>query len=213
VEQKSRPVFGLAALVLVLVSRPAVASPVVIHFDDLSDSDIITTQYPGLTFSNAVAFAAGISLNELEFPPLSGSNVASDNGGPMSIAFAQPVSNVGGYFTYAEPLSLEAFSATNTLLGSVSSLFSSNLALSGDTGSSPNEFLQLAFTGISSVTFTGDPLGGSFTLDDLTYTPNATPSPVPEPGTLSLMLLGGFGYIRSRYSQHRSRHVVSVLKT
>ena len=47
-------------------------------------------------------------------------------------------------------------------------------ALSGDTGSSPNTFLQVsAAAGISYVVITADPNGGSFALDDLTITPFA----------------------------------------
>jgi hypothetical protein len=41
----------------------------------------------------------------------------------------------------------------------------------------PNEFLQLAFaSGISKLTVAGDPAGGSFVLDDLSFTPTALPA-------------------------------------
>jgi hypothetical protein len=195
----SRSMSRVASLIVILLAlaAPSVANPIVINFDSLSDSAIITNQFSGVTFSNALALKSGLSLNELEFPPFSGSDVASDNGGPMRIDFAQPVSSVGGYFTYAEPLTLRAFNASNSLLGSILSPFSSNEALSGDLGSSPNEFLLLAFNNISYVTFAGDPLGGSFTLDDLTYTNTLTTAPVPEPGTLGLVLLCGIGLMRS----------------
>jgi hypothetical protein len=89
-------------------------------------------------------------------------------------------------------LLFEAFDVNNISLGSVSSLFAANLALSGDTGSAPNELLQLTLAGISYITITGDVSGGSFVLDDLTFgTPSV--SPVPEPSTLSLLLLGACG--------------------
>ena len=150
----------------------------------IADSTPITTQFPGLTFFNTTVITAGISLNEFEFPPHSGSNASFDDGGPISIAFASPILSFGAYFTYAEPLTLAAFDATSAQVATAASLFSNNEALSGDTGSSPDEFLQVSFaSGISSVTITGDPLGGSFTMDDATYT-----SAVPEPNSLILIL-------------------------
>ena len=132
---------GVLLLIFFGVSRSSTAAPIVIDFETLTDSEIITTQFPGLTFTNGIALSAGISLNEFEFPPYSGFNVASDDLGPLQIDFASPVDLVGGYFTYLESITLQAFNPGNTLLGSVSSAFSSNLALSGDAGSVPNEFL------------------------------------------------------------------------
>ena len=165
----------------------------------IADSTPITTQFPGLTFFNTTVITAGISLNEFEFPPHSGSNVAFDDGGPISIAFASPILSFGGYFTYAEPLALAAFDSTSAQVATAVSLFSSNLALSGDPGSSPNEFLQVSFaSGISSVTMMGDPLGGSFVMDDVTYT--TSQATVPEPNSLILLLtcIGGLLTLRKR---------------
>lgn len=183
----------LSLLALAVLTTPAIldASTIVINFEGLSDSTILTNQYAGVIFSNAIILTAGISLNEFEFPPHSGTNVASDNGGPMSITFSSPVQSFSGYFTYAEPLTLDAFSIGSTLLASATSLFSNNEALSGVPGSSPNEFLQVnSPSGISSVTITGDPTGGSFALDDATYTTGIT-TVTPEPGSLALLLSGG----------------------
>lgn len=177
----------LSILALLVLAAPAilVAGPITIDFDGLPDSTIITNQYLGVTFSNAIILKAGISLNEFEFPPFSGSNVASDNGGPLSIAFASPATTFAGYFTHTVPLTLRAFNLANTQVALIPSLFSDNLALSGDPGSHPNEFLQLAFAGgISRVTISGAPAGGSFTLD------NATIGAVPEPSTFGLLLSG-----------------------
>jgi hypothetical protein len=102
---------------------------------------------------------------------------------------------VGGFFNYASQLTLEAFDASNNLLGSVTSLFGANLAPSGDSGSGPNEFLQLnSASGISRVAITGDPAGGSFTLDDLTIT---TSTAVPEPEAFVFLLGGLLGLTKS----------------
>jgi hypothetical protein len=181
--------YGLVALapLLALSSIQAVAGT--IDFEGLPDSTIVTTQYPGLTFTNAVILTAGISLNEFEFPPHSGTNVVSDNGGFMTIAFSAPVTSVSGYFTYLEPVTLTAFDSGSSQLGQTFSAFNSNLALSGDPGSSPNELLALNFpTGISSLSIAGDPAGGSFVLDDLTY--SSIPTQTPEPSAVSLLLTG-----------------------
>jgi hypothetical protein len=168
-------------------SFTATANPVIIDFDSLSDGDVVTNQFVGLTFSNALVASSGISLNEFEFPPRSGSNVIFDNGGPLSITFANPVMNVTGSFTYAVPITLSAFDSSNNFIGSVTSLFSNNLALSGDPDSSPNELISFSFaSGISRITITGDVFGGSFTLDDLTIN---TATAVPEPTTISLFVL------------------------
>jgi hypothetical protein len=187
-----RAVLFLAALVA--IPSRLMASPIVINFDTLNDGDAVTTQFAGLTFTNATVLVAGISVNELDFPPHSGSNVVFDNGGPISVAFATPVEAFGGYFNYAQPLTLQAFDSAQNLLGSISSAFTSDLGTSGDPGSSPNEFLQLASaSGISDVVITANPAGTSFTLDDATITPGSTPTPVPEPATLSLILVGLLG--------------------
>lgn len=178
--------------ILALLSFTVVAARADINFETfpdgttIPDSTSITTQFPGLTFTNTTVISAGISLNEFEFPPHSGTNVAFDDGGPISIAFASPISTFSGYFTYVEPLTLAAFDATNDQVATATSLFSSNDALFGDPGSSPNEFLQVSFvTGISNVTITGDPGGSSFVVDDISYTAVA-----PEPSYLALIFVG-----------------------
>lgn len=185
----------LSTIIVTVLLGLAHASPIqadsTFTFEGLPDSTVLTNQYTGLTFSNARILTAGISLDEFEFPPHSGVNVASDNDGSMTISFAIPISSFAGYFTYAEPLTLAAFDASNNQVATAASSFSSNEALSGDLGSSPNEFLMLSFTGgISEVVLTGDPLGGSFTLDDVTTTPT-----VPEPSTLGLFLVSLLAFL------------------
>src|ERR1700687_5340814 len=59
---------GLAVFILLLLLAPrsVFADPVVINFEGLSDRTAVTTQYAGLTFSNAIILTSGISLNEFE---------------------------------------------------------------------------------------------------------------------------------------------------
>lgn len=163
-----------------------------IDFEGLTDLTPVTNQYSsiGVDFSGATVLTAGISLNEFEFPPYSGSNIVFDDGGPMTLAFNTPLLDFGAYFTYSTPLTLSFYDALNNLEGTVNSAFSNNTALSGDPGSSPNEFLNFVWnSGISSVIIAGDPAGGSFTMDDLTATS------VPEPSTLLLLGSGVIGLI------------------
>src|SRR5207253_2029867 len=143
--------------------------------------------FPGLTFSNATVATAGITLNEFEFPPRSGVNVAFDDGGAVTIVFGGLQTTVGGFFNYAAGLTFTAFDGLNSVVGTDNSAFSSNLALSGDPGSSPNEFLGVTFAGgVKKVTIQGDPAGTSFTLDDLTFATRITAVPGPP----AVILLG-----------------------
>ncbi len=112
-----------------------------------------------------------------------------------------------GYFTYYEPLTLAAFDASNNLVAMATSAYSINVECDpgpiclGDPGSSPNELLSAAFPGgISSVGITGDPLGSSFVMDDITYT-----TPVPEPISFSLFLTAIVGLL----TRGRRRSVTS----
>lgn len=182
--------FLLTCGFLFLLSHLAVATVIKIDFEGFPDSTTLTNQYAGLTFSSATVITSGISLNEFEFPPLSGSNVIFDDGGPMSISFSNIVVGFGGYFTYGLPLTMEAFDSNDNSVGLAISLFSNNMALSGDTGSSPNEFLQIPYVGgISRIVITGDPTGGSFTLDDATITTSESAT-VPESSTIRLLFIG-----------------------
>jgi len=177
------------ALCLVLFGQTEGSAATIINFDSLSDSEILTNQFAGLTFSNATALTSGVSLNEFEFPPRSNFNVVTDDGGAIAILFSSPVLSVSGYFTYLSSLTFTAFDSGANQVGQTTSLFGSNLVLSGDPGSSPNELLALSFAGgISSVSISGDPLGGSFVLDDVTVEPLATT--VPEPNSTLLCISG-----------------------
>jgi hypothetical protein len=112
-----------------------------------------------------------------------------DDGGSLVIDFAMPVTSINAFLTYSVQVTLDVYDADLILVGTATSLFTSNLALSGNSGSSPNEALSVLIAGgFSRAVFTGDAAGGSFTLDDLTF--QAVPNGVPEPSTLALALLG-----------------------
>ncbi|SBT05662.1 exported hypothetical protein [Candidatus Accumulibacter aalborgensis] len=182
---------GAAAFLCAAALTSASASATTIGFESLADLDPVTTQFSpsGVTFANTIALKAGLSLNDGEFPPHSGSVVISDDGGPMTMLFSTPVTQVGVFFTYALPLTLTAWDVLDHVVGSLPSAFANNTAASGDPGSLPNEWLQLAFaSGIAKLTVEGDALGSSFVLDDLSFTPTGLPA--PEPGTSVLMAIG-----------------------
>jgi hypothetical protein len=137
-------------------------------FEGLADNTVLTTQIPGATFTNAIVVSSGITLNEFESPPHSGSNTASDSGGPIAIAFTSPLSSFSAYFTYATGLTVQAFGATNNLLGTASSHYSDNEAMSGAPANHANELIQVQANGIYKVVITGSAQGASFDMDDAT---------------------------------------------
>jgi len=172
-----------------LLPKTTRADSTTINFENLSDSTTVGSAYAssGVIFTNAVILTAGESLNELDFPPHSGSNVVGDVFGPITLTFLTPVSSFSGFFTYAAHLTLDGYGSSNQLLVTASSLFSANSVSSGN---QPNELIQLNFPGgIDSVTITGDPAGTSFALDDVSFTTVPT-NTVPEPGSVSLLFTG-----------------------
>ena len=179
----------LLFLFSLLLPKESRADSVTLDFENLSDSTSVGSTYAssGVNFTNALVLTAGFSLDEIDFPPHSGTNVVVDDGGSITLTFLTPVSSLSGFFTYAVPLTLEGFGSSNQLLVTASSLLSANFVSSGNT---PNELIQLNFPGgIDSVTITGDPGGSSFALDDLTFT-TVPASTVPEPGSVSLLFTG-----------------------
>ncbi len=175
----------LSAILLVLLSAhlSAPAATLTLDFDTLDDGTALSSQFPGVTFANAVVLTAGLSLNEFDFPPASGPNVIADVGGPITIWFSRPVVEFGGAFTYIEPVTIAAYGVGDLLLDTAISTWSVNTALGGVPGSAPNEQLRVAAPGIVRVYITGNDLGASFTADNLFA------AEVPEPGT-GLLLCG-----------------------
>lgn len=87
----------------------------------------------------------------------------------------------GVYTSEIDTIVVQAFDASNNLLGSVTS---------------SAEFISLHFTGMSRITFDDFTDGNGYVLDDLRYTVGA----VPEPSTWALMMvgLGGLASIHRR---------------
>ena len=115
--------FVLVALVVVALHFPQSARATVIDFEGLADLEVVTSQFSGLTFTNATVLTEGISLNEFEFPPRSGTNVVFDDFGAMVIDFAPLALEVSGFFTYFFPLTMTAFDGSSTQVDVATSAF------------------------------------------------------------------------------------------
>ena len=157
----------------------AQSGSVTLDFEGFADGTILTNQYSRVTFQNTIIQTAGKSIQQDEFPPHSGVNVAGDNGGPVTATFTSPVQTFKAFFTYRTQLTLKAFDNSNNQVAVAVSRFATNDGLTGNFLSSPNELMQVSFNGgISKVTITGNPAGGSFVFDDATFQ-SGTPTPNP----------------------------------
>ena len=187
-----RITFVCAVATVMLLVTGMRADNITLDFEGLPDSTQLTNQFSslGITFANATVLSAGISLNELQFPPHSGTNVVSDDGSPITLTFSNPVFFLSGYFTYTRPLTINAFGSNGQLVASATSAFPANYMGSGK---SPNDFLNITGQNIFRVTISADALGNSFVMDDLTFT-------APEPSALLLVGAGCvvLGIIRPR---------------
>jgi hypothetical protein len=165
-----------------------------LDFEGVADSQSVDDFYSGVTFTNAVAHIAGISLNDAELPPVSGVTVAINENGPISIVWLSAVTDFSGFFTYTAPLTLEFF-LSGVSEGISEGAFSDNLALSGDPGSSPNERLTSPAGIIFDSVFLSS--AGSYGLDDISFTQSS--GAVPEPSeTLPAALVVGCVFLGLR---------------
>ena len=183
-----RPTIVIILCQALLSPLAAQAGPLV-TFEDLDDLTPLSGQFAGLSFRNAVVWKAQFTLNEGEFPPHSGSNVAVNEGGPLVVDFQTPVQSVAGFLTYGVPITITAFQQGGAPLPTLTTLFSSNLAVSGVPGSTPNEgFGFTSALGIVSIVLGDASLSdGAYALDDLSV---AAAAAVPEPASAQLVGLG-----------------------
>ncbi len=202
------------SVLLLLAAVSAPAATITVDFEGLADSSPVGNFYAaqGVTFSTGIILLSGAfggSLNEAEFPPNSLASVFVNESGTTTVSFITPITFFRGFFTYGGPLTLNFYDAGNTLLTSILSGFSANLALSGDPGSVPNELLTAAVLANATHLDILAP-NADFTLDDLQFeTVDGNVGAVPEPSTFFL-LLGGAAALavlrgRAKYSSSAKR--------
>ena len=175
-----KPTLALSVVAAVALSFQARANT--INFDGLPDSSVVGNTYAGqgVHVNHGVILVAGISLNEINFPPHSGTGVMSDDGSPIYISFDAPVDNVSAYFAYASLLTLTAFDGGGNTLGTLNSALNSFL--------DGNQLISLGISGIVSLQISGqDP--SSFILDDLTFQPHVNGTTPDASSTLPLLAL------------------------
>lgn len=171
------------AVLVLSLQFGATASAGFVDFENFSDGEVPTSEIPGLVFNNATVWTAGISLNDIDFPPHSGSNVvaALDS---LTVSFDMPINLVGGFFSYsyADGVTLSLYDINNILLADAF------FAAPGDIVS--NQFVSLGASNIRMMVVSIP--DNAFTLDDFTYTY------ISEPATVLLISLGLIGIHFSR---------------
>lgn len=162
-----------------------------ITFEDLPDAYFFSSGdqnigsfYSGVTFGPDVT---GLSVSRFggydnaAFPPHSGDVAIWDATDPtIVISFASPISSFGIWYTSFDPLTLQAFDQSSSLLATVIG----DPNTDGTTGMS--SFLSFSSAGIASIDLTSTP--GLFVLDDVTYSSGT--STVPEPNSLVFLTTG-----------------------
>jgi hypothetical protein len=168
----------------VQLTQTAIAGHV--DFEGFADGDALTSEIPGLIFSDATVLTAGVSLNETDFPPHSGSNVIATFGGFLTVSFDSPVNLVSGFISYADAagVNLSLYDINNILLADA--LFASPLSQDGIVS---NLFISLGSSNVRSMVLSLNSAipDSPFTFDDFSYLS------IPEPATILLISLGVLG--------------------
>ena len=180
----------LTSFLFIFLSISLPAQATLVDFEGLSDNLSLSNEIPGLTFNGATVLTAGLSLNEFDFPPTSGENVAAALTSLLEVTFTDLMDTVSGYFTYAEPLTFSIYDTNGGLLASIQSAVASNLG--------SNELITLSGQGIALLRINSN---SNFTLDDLSYSKASVPA--PEPATILLLAIGAMGFGVSRFTQKR----------
>ena len=170
-----------AALVLTLAFvRPADAA--LIDFESLGLDEIVTNQFAGegVVFGNAVTLVAFISLNEVDFPPSSGTNVISGLGAsPLAALLSPGVSHVSFQITTATIALVQFFDSLDVLLGQTTV----------DPNLGGHTLVAFDSPGIASVSIAGQSSENAFflTVDDFEF---SSRNAAPEPAAVLLLVTG-----------------------
>lgn len=158
-----------------------------VDFEQFSDNDSLTTQVPELAFSDATVLTAGVSLNEIEFPPHSYDNVIAVFSGTLKINFDSPMSWVSAYISYADADGVDLYLYLYDINETILAYQSFQAPVSPPDNIISNQFISLGAAGIYSMAVSLDSNNQNhpFLLDDLTY--------IPEPASYLLVIVGLLG--------------------
>jgi hypothetical protein len=178
----------ISVAVIAASMLPLISCATTIDFEGLADSTLVGNSYSGLGihFNHAVALVSGVSLNELDFPPHSGSVAVGDDGSPIFISFNSPVNQISAWFAHSEELTFTSFDKTGVPIG---------VFVDPTPSIGADELITLNFLGATSVEISSiQP--GSYVFDDLTFPTQAVPD---QGGTFSLLACALSALFSSRY--------------
>jgi hypothetical protein len=169
------------------LGQRAFAGTTTLTFDEFSNSTVLTTQYQslGVTISGAVVFT---SCPSCVFPPVSGTNVAYAPTGLMTLTFNSAVvggnvQTVSAYVTDPNgPAGIYAYDSSNNLLG--------QSLLPADGG--VNVLLSVTSSGAPIAYVTVHDGGGSFTIDNFSFTWTASSAKLKADAAINASNSGGF---------------------
>jgi hypothetical protein len=170
---------ALVAIALACVALPAYAAPI-IDFESLAVDEVVTTQFApdGALFGNAVTLVSGVSLNEIDFPPSSGTNVISGLGsGALGIGIITAAVEVSFQLTTADIAVVSYYDSASALIGQTQ--------VAPNLGSHTLVQLHAAGAPIAGVRIASLATGDAFflTVDDVQVT-------VPEPSAFLALAVG-----------------------
>lgn len=186
---------ALVLLAAASVTMSAHATPDVMSFEDLvanpaADFVAVPDGYHGLNWQgvrvfNPALWAGGVHHDLYDQGVAHGAVVAT-NSPDMTVSSAAPFDFVGAFLSSAEaqPMMVQVF---GTLKGDARYVQSYELNhLSG-------RFYDFNFVGVDRLTFVTSPLAPRFSMDNFTIN-----TPVPEPASYQLMLIGAAGLALAR---------------
>ncbi len=194
---------SLAGILLVM-SLPIFSDTTTINFDDLPENTVLSNQYSGVTFTEAL-----VGQGSVYFPPHSGDNLAIALGYgpeiPTVLTFSTPIQSFSGYFTYEATAVITAFDSHGNQVAMTQGSSNSNLGCQvgpfpdncGIQPPFPNEFLSVTYDGITSVDIAPLYAGSEVAFDDISFTTlDATPIPEPATGAMFATFVAGlFGLV------------------